>query len=194
METGSLRSPAARVLNGGPAWSAQETAANVALLRQGARLIAFLPKGAYAAPSRIAPGGGIGRHFRHVIDVYSCFLAGAPSGCVDYTRRERSPGIETDSQEALRAAERIVSRLVAPPTKRWKGSFRVRPEEGGSHDWIPSSIARELEFLRTHTVHHFALVAILMRSAGLEPGDAFGVAPSTLRLVKSSLQAAPRAS
>ena len=40
---------------------------------------------------------------------------------------------------------------------------------------------RELLFLISHTVHHFALIAFMLRSFGIEPGDKFGVAPSTLR-------------
>jgi hypothetical protein len=44
----------------------------------------------------------------------------------------------------------------------------------------PSSVGRELLFLSSHTVHHWALVAALLRHQGIEPGVEFGVAPSTL--------------
>jgi hypothetical protein len=42
-------------------------------------------------------------------------------------------------------------------------------------------MARELEFLLSHTVHHYAIVAILCRLQGIAVDDGFGVAPSTLR-------------
>ena len=32
-----------------------------------------------------------------------------------------------------------------------------------------------------HTIHHFSLMAILLRFEGIEPGEEFGVAPATLR-------------
>jgi hypothetical protein len=46
--------------------------------------------------------------------------------------------------------------------------------------WTRSSIARELQSLLSHTVHHYALIAIALRLQGIEPSAEFGVAPSTL--------------
>jgi hypothetical protein len=46
--------------------------------------------------------------------------------------------------------------------------------------WCSSSVVRELEFLQSHTVHHYSLIAILLRLQGIEPEEDFGVAPSTL--------------
>jgi hypothetical protein len=43
-----------------------------------------------------------------------------------------------------------------------------------------STVARELQFLLSHTVHHYALIALILRLQGFEPGEEFGVAPSTL--------------
>ena len=45
----------------------------------------------------------------------------------------------------------------------------------------PSTIERELKFLVSHTVHHYAIIALQLRHQGVEPGPEFGVAPSTLR-------------
>src|SRR5262245_51244700 len=54
--------------------------------------------------------------------------------------------------------------------------------EGASNsDWSISSLKRELQFLLSHTTHHYALIALALRSRGFEPGSEFGVAPSTLR-------------
>ena len=47
--------------------------------------------------------------------------------------------------------------------------------------WAPSSVARELQFLVSHTVHHYAVIAAMLRPQGIEPGVDFGVAPSTLK-------------
>jgi hypothetical protein len=40
-------------------------------------------------------------------------------------------------------------------------------------------MARELGMLLSHTVHHYALIAMLLRARGIEPPADFGVAPST---------------
>jgi uncharacterized damage-inducible protein DinB len=52
---------------------------------------------------------------------------------------------------------------------------------GEPDTWTRSTVARELQFLLSHTVHHYALVAIRLRLAGREPAAGFGVSPSTLR-------------
>jgi hypothetical protein len=44
---------------------------------------------------------------------------------------------------------------------------------------VPTTLGRELLFLSSHTVHHFALVAQYCRAAGVEPEQDFGKAPAT---------------
>lgn len=43
-----------------------------------------------------------------------------------------------------------------------------------------STIRCELQFLQGHTVHHYALIATMLRSLGLDTSREFGMAPSTL--------------
>jgi len=157
----------------------EAAAPHVALLRQAMDLIADLDDDVYAATSSIAPGGGIGAHLRHCLDFYDCFLRGAPLGFIDYTARGRDRATSTDRDVALGRMARILLALERIP--RGLQSVGVRPEEAEEGVWIPSTVARELEFVRTHTVHHFALIAILLRAAGIETDPSFGVAPSTLR-------------
>jgi hypothetical protein len=51
--------------------------------------------------------------------------------------------------------------------------------------FMESSISRELQVLSSHTVHHFALIAITLRVHGVEIDSDFGMAPSTLRYLAS---------
>lgn len=149
------------------------------LIRQGMDLLAGIDDDVYAAKLPIAPRGGIGGHIRHCLDFYDCFLRGAPLGFVDYTARGRDAATATSREVALGRMARILLDLERLP--RPFQIVGVRPEESrDDQEWIPSTVARELEFLRTHTVHHFALIAILLRSAGIETEASFGVAPSTL--------------
>ena len=46
---------------------------------------------------------------------------------------------------------------------------------------LPSSTSRELQSLMSHTTHHFALIAMMLRTRGLSVERDFGVARSTLR-------------
>jgi len=43
-----------------------------------------------------------------------------------------------------------------------------------------SSVRRELQFLQGHTVHHFALMATMLKFYGINVPRDFGIAPSTL--------------
>jgi hypothetical protein len=51
--------------------------------------------------------------------------------------------------------------------------------------FMESSISRELQVLSSHTVHHFALIAMTLRMHGVEMDADFGMAPSTLRYLAS---------
>jgi uncharacterized damage-inducible protein DinB len=51
----------------------------------------------------------------------------------------------------------------------------------GRDAFAASTPDRELQFLASHTVHHFALVALLLRLAGVSVPDGFGVATATAR-------------
>jgi len=41
-------------------------------------------------------------------------------------------------------------------------------------------------FLLSHTVHHYALISVALKLQGIDPGEEFGIAPSTLRYLKSA--------
>ena len=56
----------------------------------------------------------------------------------------------------------------------------------GKPEWVWSSGLRELDFLQSHTIHHFALIAYKLEALGIEVEDNFGVAPSTLKYWKEA--------
>ena len=47
--------------------------------------------------------------------------------------------------------------------------------------FLISSVGRELQVLSSHTIHHFALMAMTLRVLGVPVDPDFGMAPSTLR-------------
>ena len=64
--------------------------------------------------------------------------------------------------------------------------------ETGDGGWLGTSLGRELEFLISHTVHHYALMAVIagQQDAAL-PVD-FGLAPSTLKFQRTENAACAR--
>jgi len=158
-------------------------AMNVALLWQGAELLERIDDTQYTRGDALTPGGGIGRHVRHCLEFYACFLRGLPLERIDYVHRERGGKVETDRTSALGEVRAIIAALERLDGAAVDAVLAVRSEEYGEgvEDWTASTPAREAQFLASHTTHHFAVVAILLRSAGIEPPAELGVAPSTLR-------------
>ena len=157
---------------------------NVYFLRQGADLLRRLPAGAYRPDrSEGVRRSGVGPQFRHCLDFYSCLLRDLDSGRIDYDWRRRHGQVESDREAALAELESIVEGLGRIGGGQIDAAIEVRsdlaPGEERATAWSRSTIGRELRFLASHTVHHYALIAALLRQRGFEPGDEFGVAPAT---------------
>jgi len=85
---------------------------NVELVRSGVRVIGSAPAELYRDGHDRIASGGVGRHFRHVLEFYDCLLH-CGDGTVDYQARRRDPRVERDAGYAAEAAGRIVTRLDA---------------------------------------------------------------------------------
>ena len=172
-------------------------AASVRYLEQGIELIRRLDDEQFAgAPGSPFPGG-VGAQMRHCIDFYDRFLAEHAGGRIDYTRRQRDPRLETDRRHAGARLRGLVEALEALDPDCGDRELQVRSEESLGEDaggWTGSTVRRELDFLVSHTIHHYALIVVLLRFQGFEiPAelDGFGVAPSTLRHWRESGIQAP---
>jgi hypothetical protein len=161
-------------------------AANIASLRQGVTLLQSLDDRTYA--ERLEPSGrnGVGCQVRHCIDFYTCFLGGLRTGRIDYNRRERDPRVEEDRAHAAERLENLIAELsrLQPATEHAQLNIRLDPSaKDGDAGWCRSSVLRERQFLLSHTIHHYALIASLLEGRGVQVRDELsdlGVAASTL--------------
>ncbi len=124
--------------------------------------------------------GSIGSHFRHNLDFANNLLKGIEINKIDYNKRERNLRVETDRQFAKERFMFLIQTIKNIPTDDIMQKLLVRSEIDES-EWHTSSIGREIEFLHSHTVHHFALIAEKLHSFGINVSRDFGVAPSTLK-------------
>ncbi|PWG63084.1 DinB family protein [Sediminicurvatus halobius] len=151
-------------------------AQNVHLLGQLEQLLGTLPVAVYRSrPAR--HGSTIGAQTRHVLDHYDRLLA-RDSDAVDYASRERDGRTETDPERAATRVARI--RQGLRDLRNENQALRIRDSAATPEEGLASSLARELAFLASHTVHHLALIALLAEWQGEPPPEHFGVAPSTL--------------
>lgn len=160
---------------------------NVMLLQQGVALLERLDDVQYAGkPNNWAP---VGAQYRHVLDHYRCFLGGVAGGRVDYDARGRDEWVERSRLAALDATRECLEGLTTL-SGAMDRPIVVQMDSGAGPDqpdWRPSSAGRELQFLCSHTIHHYALIRRLLEGAGVELDRAFGVAPSTLSYQRSAL-------
>ncbi len=155
----------------------------VAVLRQGIELIEILDDAKFSR-CKTSEKASVGTHFRHNLDFVNNFLEGVETGELDYNERERDLEVETNRQKAISRFQEVVERLenLTPETLEKKIFVRSETIE---NLWCDSSVLRELEFLQSHTIHHFALIQTKLASDGYQVPPGFGVAPSTLEFWKS---------
>lgn len=165
--------------------------ANLAVLDQGLGLLHALGAERYAARVPLCFNSSVGAHLRHVIDHYEAFLTGLPGGALDYEARARDPRLENELGFALTRLESVGRRLSELAVEGDDGPLAIQAETS-SGIALRSSAVRELEFLLSHTTHHYALIAIIARSLGCEPDANFGVAPSTLKHLQNPSAACAR--
>lgn len=154
-----------------------------AILRQGVDLIENLTDEAFTR----GEGGkksSVGTHFRHNLDFVTNFLRGLETGKLDYNARERNLRVETDRSYAASRFREAIFRLENLMPVDLAKKILVRSETV-ENLWCESSPARELEFLQSHTIHHYALIQTKLAASGFAVPTDFGVAPSTLEFWKS---------
>ncbi len=160
---------------------------NIRWLRQALRLLDRLDDIAYATmPPGLEPHRA-GAHLRHIIEFYQAFFAGLESSCIDYDARRRDQTVERSRAAAAVAIRTIIRTLETCPVLRSETIVWVRMEDAAEAGDVcmRSSIGRELQVLSSHTIHHFALIAVTLRMHGVEMDPDFGMAPSTLRYLAS---------
>lgn len=129
---------------------------------------------------KVKYGFTMGEQSRHILEHYICFLEQRSFGVIDYALRKRDRLLETDKDYFLRITQRVNIQLKAltedDPLKNKDDTGLIRV----------SSVGRELSFLLSHTIHHLAIIKILLDSSGLYSSDEnLGVAISTLSYKKS---------
>ncbi len=156
--------------------------ANIHYLHQAVALLERLDDGLYRKPVASFYGSSVGGHLRHCIEHFLSFLSGMESGKVDYDDRKREERLEILTAEASGVLAEITSAFNSLLEGEPPVGLLVKMDCGGDEiEWQPSTTGRELQFLVSHTVHHFAMIGGICRALEVEMEENFGVAPSTLR-------------
>jgi hypothetical protein len=131
----------------------------------------------YNEPCQALNDGTIGKHYRHIIEVFSCLLDGYEQGLVNYDHRARNQTIETNIEISLQKLEWLNGEIERPDKP-----ISIEQTLAGQKLLVESSYYRELLFNLDHTIHHQALIKVAVSQYdGIHLDEDFGVAPSTIQ-------------
>ena len=169
-----------------------EQAMRLAGIEPARRLLAYndevLAQGdalAHAHEPAGAPDYGelVGPHLRHIIEHYEALLMRPFADEVDYDGRARDRALEHSPALARRRIAALRTALREDSGNHLDDAVVVFTLGGLEGQWplaTASTVARELVFLASHAVHHFALLREHCVRAGIALAPQFGVAPATV--------------
>ena len=154
------------------------------VLHQGELLLNSLTDEEYTRKLPNVFGSTIGEHFRHCLDHFQSLLQGLDADEINYDHRQRNPRIEKDRDFALAETHRILRAFASIARPFLDCPTNVRSKVNYERDAAPliaSTVGRELMYAVAHTIHHYALIAVMCAILEIPVPAGFGVAPSTLQ-------------
>lgn len=154
----------------------------VSLLHQLFDLVESLTPEQYTRKPVGVVESSVGGHVRHNLDHIYALLRGLRAGEMSYDHRDRGTDVESDRLAAMEAILRAENDLTAFP---WhEGRHLITLSTLVAPDLPPVRVAtspeRELAFVVSHTIHHNALIRVMVKLLGGEVSADFGYAPSTI--------------
>lgn len=163
------------------------------VLHQGGSLLNSLSDEEYTRKVPAVFGSTIGGHYRHCLDHFRSLLQGLDAGEINYDHRERNSWIENDCMFALAETHRVLSAFESIPTRFLDCPINVRSKINYQVDTAPligSTVGREFMYAVAHSIHHYALIAVICGILEVPVPAGFGVAPSTLKYQADQAKAA----
>lgn len=156
------------------------------LLAQLEQLLGQLSSDVYNSDMEILSGSSIGKHIRHVLEIFKILLESYDGACVCYDNRSRDLRLENDKLAALESINFLLS-VLEKQTDDKLMVLEVR-YAGDEKVAVDTTYHRELAYNIEHTIHHMAIIKMAIISAipDVHLPDDFGVAYSTMRHIKAS--------
>jgi len=136
----------------------------------------------YVSRPESGVSGSVGGHVRHLLDHVVAFLEATSTCALTYDHRQRGTSVELDPREAIAQIYRLRKTFdrmrLRSQDEQVLVRFQLSPNGEAMTSW--STLGRELAFVMSHTVHHQAMIALLLAPSGaLSLPARFGYAPST---------------
>lgn len=154
----------------------------ISTLEQGKSLVHDMSDSDYVRPPSRLQASSFGAHYRHHIEHVQLLLTGWSEGVVDYDSRPRDACVEQHRDVALSRTDDLIVKLHALTAEDLDRPIEIAHRTSVERGPVsaPTTLRRELLFMVSHAVHHYALMKIIAESFGHAPDQDFGVMPSTL--------------
>ena len=130
-----------------------------------------------------------GAHMRHILDHYLAIMNGLENGLIDYDKRSRGGTVESDPATALDLISKIESFLLSLSSVQLSSTIQLSTEvcvEKKLVEIVDTTLARELVFAGSHSIHHFAMIEQISKAQKLPTPEQFGIAPATATFMRDT--------
>jgi hypothetical protein len=158
------------------------------VLQQGCIFLDRIRDQTYARPLEGELAASLGSHYRHVLDHFLCLAEGIRTGQVNYDQRRRNAQLESSVACARLVTEGLIDELGGLSGEILQRDCAVTYSVGYGEteaEAVRSNLAREVTFCVGHAIHHYAILRLLCAGVGMQLPYEFGVAPSTLKHLKT---------
>lgn len=128
---------------------------------------------------KIISNASVGKHFRHIIEFYTCFLNAQKSYCICYDDRQRNHTLENSVVESLNTLNHLKSEIERLDLDK---TINLKQNYYGENFILKTTNYRELIYCFDHSIHHFALIKIAIEThfPTIKIPTNFGIASSTI--------------
>lgn len=147
-------------------------------------ILSSLSPDQYCAHAEGPFSSSIGQHMRHILDHYHALMLGYEAAHIDYNQRTRNSTVEVDPSLASEGWAQVQQWLESLKEIDHSKSINVVTE----HNQVISTLGRELSFVSSHAVHHFAFIKQLAAMFKIDLPQNVGVAPATIKSQQPSYE------
>ncbi|MBU2923451.1 DinB family protein [Colwellia sp. 4_MG-2023] len=129
-----------------------------------------------------------GSHIRHIIDHYLALMSGLHNNEIDYDKRGRGSSVELHPTLAIDKLNEISDWIKSLSERQLNTLLPLKTEVSMTSknvQTVQTSIARELVFVGSHAVHHYAMIAQISFAQTKALPQTFGLAPATVSYMRA---------
>jgi hypothetical protein len=149
-------------------------------LERGINLLSSITDEQYSNTSIAPYYSSIGRHMRHILDLFDCIFEGLETSKVDLSARKRNEIVELKTEEGISYFNFIISKLDSLKSQDLNRIIRVTDNLGQGLVVQDYTLGGLLIQAHSHAIHHYASLGYIISQLGIEiPDENFGFNPTT---------------